>query len=175
MWFNRVGMTQTWRTIRRKLGGEGINFNVLCFMFCVLCFMFDIWKYKYLLLMCLKLSENLINLDAAKPNHKPTQLKVGVTLFLQWKWVHPTTVNFSPTSRQVRARKFGIKAQLNLFIKVDQEKHRVTWPLTYFKYYFLTLVCLSLLPPNTNSKLSWLLQCYTYSNKQTFQYCQNPG
>ena len=38
----------------------------------------------------------------------------------------PTTVNFSPTSRQPRAMNLGIQAQLNLLIKVGQEKSRVT-------------------------------------------------
>ena len=38
----------------------------------------------------------------------------------------PTTGNFSPTSRQPRAMKFGIQAQLNLLIKEGQEKSRVT-------------------------------------------------
>ena len=37
----------------------------------------------------------------------------------------PTRGNFSPTSRQPRKMKLGIQAQLNLLIKVGQEKRRV--------------------------------------------------
>ena len=37
-----------------------------------------------------------------------------------------TNINFSPTSTQPRAMKFGKQAQLSLLIKVGQEKSRVT-------------------------------------------------
>ena len=46
----------------------------------------------------------------------------------------PTTVNFSPTSRQPRAMKLDIQAQLNLLIKVGQEEEKIGSPdpLPYF-------------------------------------------
>ena len=50
----------------------------------------------------------------------------------------PTTGNFSPTSRQPRAMKLGIQAQLNLLIKVGQEKVGSPDPyptLPYFSYF----------------------------------------
>ena len=55
-----------------------------------------------------------------QPNLNLTQLQVGVTLKLVSKCLHPT--NFSPTSMQPRAMKFGIQAQLNLLIKAGKKK-----------------------------------------------------
>ena len=78
MWFNRVDMMQTWRTIRRVVGrgrklerevGEGgINFNVLCFVFtCYICLISENINTCSCCGKKFQIS-NLINLDAAQPN-----------------------------------------------------------------------------------------------------------
>ena len=77
--------------MRGGVGEGGINFNVLCFVFtCYICLISENINTCSCCGKKFQIS-NLINLDAAQPNHKPTQLKVGVTFFFAVEITTPPT------------------------------------------------------------------------------------
>ena len=77
---------------------------------------------NFIALGCVEVGENVVWGGYQQPSQKNYLTKL-VNEYALMMEMSPPTLNFSPTSTQPRAMKFGIQPQLNLLIKVGQEKN----------------------------------------------------